>query len=100
MIRPSGVTAVASTITNAYATIIGQAHTAGIKVYGATLLPIGNSVKYTAANEATRQAVNAWIRTGKAFDAVVDFEAATRDPNNPKKDAPRPRPSGDATRPA
>ena len=72
--------ATAATITGAYATIVAQAHAAGIKVYGATLLPIGNSTKYTVANEATRQAVNAWIRTPGNFDAVLDFEAVVKDP--------------------
>lgn len=70
----------ATTITGAYASIVAQAHAAGIKVYGATLLPIGNSTKYTVANEATRQAVNAWIRTPGNFDAVLDFEAVVKDP--------------------
>jgi len=70
----------ASTITGAYATLVAQAHAAGIKVFGATLLPIGNSSKYTAANEATRQAVNAWIRAPGHFDAVLDFEAVVKDP--------------------
>jgi lysophospholipase L1-like esterase len=69
----------ATTITNAYTTLVTQAHAAGIKVYGATLLPIGNSTKYTVANEATRQAVNAWIRTPGNFDAFLDFEAVVRD---------------------
>jgi len=69
----------ASAITGAYASLVAQAHTAGIKVYGATLLPIGNSTKYTAANETTRQAVNAWIRTPGNFDAVLDFEAVVKD---------------------
>ena len=40
---------------------------------------------YTDTGEAKRQAVNQWIRTSKAFDAVIDFDAATRDPNDPKK---------------
>jgi lysophospholipase L1-like esterase len=70
----------ASTITDAYTSLVSRAHAAGIKVYGATLLPIGNSTKYTAANEATRQAVNAWIRTPGHFDAVLDFEAVVKDP--------------------
>jgi lysophospholipase L1-like esterase len=70
----------ASTITNAYATMVAQAHAAGILVYGATLLPIGNSTKYTLENETTRQAVNAWIRTPGNFDAVLDFEAVVKDP--------------------
>ena len=70
----------AATITGAYASMVAQAHAAGIKVYGATLLPIGNSTKYTVANEATRQAVNTWIRTPGNFDAVLDFEAVVKDP--------------------
>jgi lysophospholipase L1-like esterase len=69
----------AKSITDAYATLVAQTHTAGIKVYGATLLPIGNSTKYTVANEATRQAVNTWIRTPGNFDAILDFEAIVRD---------------------
>ena len=72
--------ATAVTITGAYASLVAQAHAAGIKVYGATLLPIGNSTKYTAANEATRQEVNTWIRTAGNFDAVLDFEAVVKDP--------------------
>jgi lysophospholipase L1-like esterase len=70
----------ATTITNAYSSIVAQSHAAGIKVYGATLLPIGNSTKYTVANEATRQEVNTWIRTAGNFDAVLDFEAVVKDP--------------------
>ncbi len=71
--------ATAASITDAYALLIAQCHAAGIKIYGATLLPIGNSTKYTVANEATRQAVNAWIRTPGNFDAILDFEAVVRD---------------------
>ena len=52
-------------------------------MYGATLLPIQKSVKDTPQNEATRQAVNEWIRNSGAFDAVIDFEKVVRDPNNP-----------------
>jgi lysophospholipase L1-like esterase len=38
--------------------------------------------------DAERQAVNAWIRTGVAFDAVVDFDLAVQDPNNPDQMLP------------
>lgn len=72
--------ATAADITGAYASMVAQAHAKGIKVYGATLLPIGNSRKYTVENEATRQAVNAWIRTPGNFDAVLDFEEVVKDP--------------------
>ena len=67
----------------AYAQVIEQAHAKGIKVFGATLLPIQNSRKDTPDNEATRQAVNKWIREGKHFDEVLDFEKVVRDPENP-----------------
>ena len=32
-----------------------------------------------------RQQVNEWIRSSGEFDAVVDFDAATRDPSAPTK---------------
>ncbi len=32
-----------------------------------------------------REALNSWIRSGGAFDAVADFETATADPTNPKR---------------
>ncbi len=67
----------------AYRQLIAQAHAHGLKIYGATLLPILNSRKYTVPNEATRAAVNQWLRTAHEFDAVIDFEAAVRDPANP-----------------
>ena len=67
----------------AYEQVIDKAHAKGIKVFGATLLPIQNSRKDTPANEATRQAVNKWIREAHRFDAVLDFEKVVQDPENP-----------------
>lgn len=67
----------------AYQDLVARSHARGIKVIGATLLPIQKSVKESAQNEATRQAVNDWIRNSGAFDAVVDFEKVVRDPENP-----------------
>jgi lysophospholipase L1-like esterase len=80
----------ATTITDAYAAIVARAHAAGIKVYGATLLPIGGSAKYSPANEATRQAVNAWARAPGHFDRVLDFDAIVREP---RSEPPRIEPS-------
>jgi lysophospholipase L1-like esterase len=68
--------------------MIERAHLRGIKVMGATLTPYGGAAYSSEKGEAIRTALNAWIRTGGAFDAVVDFEAATRDPNNPKQFQP------------
>lgn len=66
--------------------IIDRAHAMGLKVYGGTLTPFQAflpGIYYSAENEATRQVVNRWIRTSKAYDAVIDFDRALRDPRNP-----------------
>jgi lysophospholipase L1-like esterase len=68
-----------------YKQIIERAHTQGIKVIGCTLTPFEGAYYSKENGEAVREAVNNWIRTSGAYDAVVDFEAATRDPNNPKR---------------
>jgi lysophospholipase L1-like esterase len=68
-----------------YKQLIDRAHSRGLKIYGATLTPFYGAAYYTDTGETKRQAVNQWIRTGKGFDAVVDFDAATRDPNDPKR---------------
>jgi lysophospholipase L1-like esterase len=60
-------------------------------VIGATLTPFEDTFRgnplfgyYNEEKEAQRQAINKWIRTSGAFDGVIDFDAVTRDPNNPK----------------
>jgi lysophospholipase L1-like esterase len=65
--------------------IIKRAHESGLMIYGATLTPAGQPGAPAAPNirEQNRQAVNAWIRTSGKFDAVIDFDAVTRDPSNP-----------------
>jgi lysophospholipase L1-like esterase len=63
--------------------MIVRAHAHGIAVIGCTLTPYHGAGYYTENGEAIRKAVNDWIRNGGAFDGVVDFEAAVRDPNHP-----------------
>src|SRR5687767_3666876 len=75
----------ADEIIGAYKQIIERAHTHGIAVIGCTLTPYEGANYARPNGEATREAVNQWIRTSRAFDAVVDFDAATRDPQSPKK---------------
>jgi lysophospholipase L1-like esterase len=65
--------------------IIERAHQHGISVFGATLTPYGGADYDSEGGEATRQAVNQWIRSGGAFDGVFDFDAAVRDPNHPSQ---------------
>jgi len=71
----------------AYEQIIVRAHTAGITVMGATLLPFVGSNYYHPgpASEADRQAVNAWIRAAGHFDALIDFDEVTRDRQHPEQ---------------
>jgi lysophospholipase L1-like esterase len=79
----------ASDLIPVYLQLILAAHEAGLKIYGATLTPFGGSNAIyggdygTPAGEAQRQLVNAWIRTSGAFDGVIDFDKAVRDPANP-----------------
>ncbi|GGJ17839.1 SGNH hydrolase [Streptomyces brasiliensis] len=69
-------------------TLVRQAHARGLKVVGATLMPFGGHRGYTPAKEAVRQQINAEIRAGRVFDAVVDFDRALRDPYDPRKLGP------------
>ena len=62
-----------------------SAHAAGVKIFGATIMAFEGSPDYTAEGEADRQAVNTFIRTSGAFDGLVDFDAATRDPAHPAR---------------
>ncbi|MBV9400563.1 MAG: SGNH/GDSL hydrolase family protein [Bryobacterales bacterium] len=64
--------------------LIERAHTHDIKVIGATLTPYQGAAYYSDKGEEVRMAINQWIRTSKEFDAVVDFDAATRDADNAK----------------
>jgi len=69
-----------------------RARANGLAVFGGTLLPFENETfvegAWTEAGEAKRRAVNRWIRTGGAFDAVFDFERALRDPAHPARMLP------------
>jgi lysophospholipase L1-like esterase len=73
----------ASEIIGALGQIIERAHERDIAVFGGTILPFEGSMVFTADGEASRLAVNDWIRSGGAFDAVIDFDAVTRDPSQP-----------------
>lgn len=65
--------------------LIERARIHGLKVIGGTLTPYEGALYFSPAGEAKRQAVNGWIRSSKAFDSVIDFDVALRDPEHPSK---------------
>lgn len=78
-----------------YQQLIARAHLHGVRIVGATLTPFEGALEdtpmkgyYNADKERVRQAVNRWIRESGAFDAVVDFDAALRDPARPQRFLP------------
>jgi lysophospholipase L1-like esterase len=64
-----------------------RAHARRIKIFGGTITPFENETflpgAWNPAREAVRQEVNAWIRQGGGFDAVIDFDQAVRDRDRP-----------------
>jgi lysophospholipase L1-like esterase len=68
--------------------LIARAHARGFKIIGATLTPIEGSAYFASVTEAKRQAVNEFIRTSGAYDAVIDFDLVTRDPVQPTRFLP------------
>jgi lysophospholipase L1-like esterase len=76
---------IARRLTAAYAQIVERAHARGIRVYGATILPFGGSFYDAPHREAARTRVNEWIRTSRTLDAVIDLDAALRDPAQPSR---------------
>jgi lysophospholipase L1-like esterase len=76
---------VATNLITAYEKMIAQAHAHHIRVYGGTITPFGGSSYDKPGHEDARVTVNNWIRTGGKFDAVIDFDAVMRDPQNPSR---------------
>ena len=82
----------AEDLIGAYRQLISRAHARGVKLIGSTMTPCqGVDIPgyYSETKEATRQAVNKWIRTSRAFDGVIDFDAVLRDPDHPSRLLPR-----------
>jgi lysophospholipase L1-like esterase len=82
-VTQQGTAVTAGQIVAGYQQLIAAAHARGLRIFGATLLPFQGAGYYSAAGEATREAVNAWIRTSGAFDGVIDFDKVMRDPADP-----------------
>ena len=83
--RPDSETVSSAEIIVGLAQMAARAHDKGLKIFGGTLTPFEGTIfpgYYTPAKEVKRQAVNQWIRTSGVFDAVIDFDLATRDPSH------------------
>ncbi|MFE2262412.1 SGNH/GDSL hydrolase family protein [Streptomyces griseosporeus] len=84
---PAAMRQITAELVGAYRQIVTRAHAQGISVYGATLTPLTGHAydDPDGLRESARQAVNRWIRTSGTFDAVVDFDATVRDPQDPRR---------------
>jgi lysophospholipase L1-like esterase len=81
----SGTPLAAEELIAGYEQIIARCRASGIRIIGGTITPQEGQTTATEQSEVTRLAVNAWIRTSGPFDAVVDFDAAIRDPARPSR---------------
>ncbi|MEU6824035.1 SGNH/GDSL hydrolase family protein [Streptomyces atriruber] len=68
--------------------LIREARAKGVRVVGATLLPLGGSDHYGKHAAAVSDAFNRWVRTSGEYDAYVDFDKALADPKDPERIAP------------
>jgi lysophospholipase L1-like esterase len=68
--------------------IADRGHARGLRVLAATILPCEGEARCTAAVDAERSAVNAWIRDAGVFDGVLDFDSVVRDPAHPTRMLP------------
>src|SRR5215207_5410846 len=91
----------AAQLIDGYQTLIQAAHQNGVRVIGATIMPTKGTIfpaYYTERGEAVRDAVNSWIRTSGAYDAVVDLDRVFADPTDPDRMRPEYN-SGDGVHP-
>lgn len=77
----------AQDIIGAHRQLIARAHAQGVRIHGGTITPFRDDTLgfYSPENEAARQVVNQWIRTGGEYDGVIDFDRAVRDPAQPDR---------------
>lgn len=91
-LEPGDQSASARQLIAGYRQLIARARGRGVRIVGATLTPFEGALQdtpmrgyYSAEKERIRQQVNAWIRHGGTFDAVIDFDAILRDPQHPTR---------------
>ena len=70
----------ADELISSFTTMIEKAHSHGLKIIGATIMPFKGNNYYNEQREQARQKVNQWIRTGGMYDGVIDFDRIMSDP--------------------
>jgi len=77
----------ASQLINGYKELINMAHADRKKIFLGTLPPASNATvdgtRQAPHSEMYREQVNAWIRSQRLANGVVDFDRALRNPSNP-----------------
>lgn len=73
---------------NGHRALIREARAKGVRIVGATLLPLGGSDHYGKHSAKVSDAFNTWVRTSGEYDAYVDFDKALADPDDPERIAP------------
>ena len=68
-----------------HTSMVERAHERGLQIYGGTLTPFDGAFYFRDAGETKRLAFNEWLRTSGVYDAVIDFDAAVRDAEQPSK---------------
>ena len=102
IVAPASEEVSANDVIAGHLQLITRAHEKGIVIYGCTIPPFKDSLIapgfYSPGKEIKREIVNQWIRTSGAYDAVIDFDKAVRDPAHPLQILPA-YDSGDHTHP-
>lgn len=78
----------AAEIIGALRQVNAQAKERGLRSLVTTITPfegLSGTDSWTPAKEATRQAVNSYLRSSDEFDGVLDFDKVLRDPAAPSK---------------
>lgn len=87
-LAPSGESVDAGDLIAGYRRLVAAAHRHGLGIVGTTIPPFEKAAipgYSTPAKDAIRQQVNAWVREGDGFDAVLDFDRILRDPSHPAR---------------
>ena len=91
---PTSEVHTAEDIIAGYRALIARAHAKKVRIIGSTIPPFEGATfgsgsealdLYTPERDRSRVAVNEWIRNSGAFDGVIDFDAAVRDPSHPSR---------------